>query len=177
MTGYKIGVGIDQLKGSFPVIITLGIPNDALVVTTNGDRGLESNKRTDKVIVTAIEPFNNCEYDNDAPQWNHSAFSPYELNEFMSWSAHDIRRINTVYRVGNIVTADRLDTNSDEPYSHGIYFFDRMDEARWYLRLGGNQHWISDLLSALISSWKCWYHSEEKKYIRNVLEKLSEMGG
>lgn len=169
MIGYKVAIGIDKVKGPFPVIVVLEIPEDATVVVPTQkvllDAPIDITKlRTDKAIVIDMYPLYREHTDLN---WNGLAFSAYELT-CVEIYYYD-QKINTVYKIGKHMISD-LAMDETESCGKGIHYFKSEEDARLYYSYDYTG-WFYGILYNLKVEWDI----ESVPHAKDVMIRLSEM--
>lgn len=156
MLGYKVAVGFDRETGPFPVIVTLEIPKDALVVCPiEGMRldstiGIESIKkyRTDKAKVVEINPMK----PRKNLDWNGKAYSLFHLYNF-TWIEKNRLFLGQQfsYEVNEELVCN-LDKSVEVSCCEGIHFFETVGDTMLYYNYD-NIDWVGYVLNKVKSYW------------------------
>ena len=165
MLGYKIAVGFDREIGPFPVIITLEIPNDALVICPiqgallSPNIGRESIKkyRTDMAKILKIFPIIPIKDLN----WNGKAYSLFNLYNF-TWIENG--EDSLVLGNGRLVLGQQfsyevneelvcnLNKDTEVACAEGIHFFATKYDTMLYYN-HDNSLWAQHILEKLKMYW------------------------
>ena len=175
MKGYKLAIGIDKVKGPFPVIVVLDIPEDATVVVPVQKVALDNHPtitkirklRSDRATVVDMYPL-----DKECTDWNWNrlAFSAYELNYMEVYC--DLQRINTIYKIGKDIVSD-ITMDEKESCGTGIHYFESEEDMMLYYDYDLS-HWFREILEYLELDW---YSQGYSVYARDIMIKLSEVKG
>lgn len=162
MTGYKITVGFNN-DGPFPALVTLEIPEDAVVVKPreymsikcfhNGDNStLEFPKmRTNKAKVVNIEPLAS---EDSVDGWNKKAYSLFCLSNIYTENFGNEVRIPSqfFYKTGEEVVSDFFDNNCLIACTCGIHFFETKTAAG-YFYYQESVHWGLNIVQTIKKYW------------------------
>lgn len=129
MVGYKIAIGINRDYHAFPVLVTLEIPKDAIIVrpVEEFDMTYRIKKlRTDKAKVIEVKPIE--QYVDFAKNWNRKAYSAFLL--YQSDCTEKVFRL--YYKEGEKLLSD-LCLDKTESCCRGIHFFETEYDAYSFL--------------------------------------------
>jgi hypothetical protein len=130
MIGYKIAIGINRDYGVFPVLVTLEIPKDAMIVRPieEFDTTYQIQKlRTDKATVIELKPVE--QYVDFAKNWNMKAYSAFLLYH-SNFTKEEC--FGFCYEKGETLISD-LCLDKTESCCRGIHFFETVYDAYSFL--------------------------------------------
>lgn len=122
--GWKKGRVVDDTKPHTETLIELVLPAGATLVIPDDPNSSLEKLRTDEVRVKRIQKHTDREV---VREWMNESFT--EINECANYHGHASR---TLYRVGETVTPDRLDSDTSEACSYGIHLFPTKEQAKQY---------------------------------------------
>lgn len=161
MIGYKIAIGINRDYSAFPVLVTLEIPEDAIIVRPikEFDTTYQIQKlRTDKAKVIEIKPVE--QFVDFAKNWNRKAYSAFVL--YYSDCTEEVFRF--YYEEGETLLDD-LCLDKTESCCRGIHFFETEYDAYSFLFFDPDK-----FIKTVISSFKPPNNNTRKNVLMKMIE-------